>query len=79
MEPVVTKRLIIRRMTETDLLDFLTYQTHPEVLRYMPVEPLTEERAQYCSVKENRGKNPGNLVRVLITRTNKRCELTFSL
>ena len=45
MEPVVTRRLIIRRMTETDLLDFLTYQTHPEVLRYMPVEPLTEERA----------------------------------
>ena len=45
MEPVVTKRLIIRLMAETDLLDFLTYQTHPEVLRYMPVEPLTEERA----------------------------------
>ena len=45
MEPVVTKRLIICRMTETDLLDFLTYQTHPKVLRYMPVEPLTEERA----------------------------------
>lgn len=45
MEPVVTKRLIIRRMAETDLLDFLAYQTHPEVLRYMPVEPLTQEKA----------------------------------
>jgi RimJ/RimL family protein N-acetyltransferase len=45
LEPVVTRRLVIRRMTETDLLDFLKYQTHPDVLRYMPVEPLTEERA----------------------------------
>ncbi|BBD62827.1 GCN5-related N-acetyltransferase (plasmid) [Nostoc sp. HK-01] len=32
-------------MAQTDLLDFLAYQTHPEVLRYMPVEPLTQERA----------------------------------
>lgn len=45
MVSVVTKRLIIRRMTETDLSDFLAYQTHPEVLRYMPTEALTEERA----------------------------------
>ncbi len=45
MEPVVTKRLIIRRVAETDLLDFLAYQTHIETLRYMPIEPLTEERA----------------------------------
>ncbi|MBH8573026.1 GNAT family N-acetyltransferase [Nostocaceae cyanobacterium CENA369] len=45
IEPVVTKQLIIRRMAQTDLLDFLAYQTHPEVLRYMPVEPLTQERA----------------------------------
>lgn len=45
MVPVVTKRLIIRRMAETDLLDFLTYHNHPEILRYMPVEPLTEEQA----------------------------------
>ncbi len=45
MEPVVTQQLIIRRMAETDLLDFLAYQTHPEVLRYMPIEPLTEEQA----------------------------------
>lgn len=45
IEPVITKQLIIRRMAQTDLLDFLAYQTHPEVLRYMPVEPLTQERA----------------------------------
>jgi RimJ/RimL family protein N-acetyltransferase len=45
VKPVVTQRLIIRRMAETDLLDFLGYQTHPDVLRYMPVEPMTSERA----------------------------------
>ncbi|MEH1779731.1 MAG: GNAT family protein [Nostoc sp.] len=45
IESVETKRLIIRRMTETDLLDFLAYQTHPKVLRYMPFEALTQERA----------------------------------
>ncbi|WP_224095494.1 GNAT family N-acetyltransferase [Nostoc sp. MS1] len=32
-------------MAQTDLLDFLAYQTHPEVLRYMPVQPLTQEKA----------------------------------
>jgi mRNA interferase HigB len=31
VKPVVTQRLIIRRMAETDLLDFLGYQTHPDV------------------------------------------------
>ncbi|MFB2894345.1 GNAT family N-acetyltransferase [Aerosakkonemataceae cyanobacterium BLCC-F50] len=42
---MATQRLVIRRMTETDLPDFLSYQTHPDVLRYMPVIPLTQERA----------------------------------
>ncbi|TBR56835.1 hypothetical protein B4U84_27860 [Westiellopsis prolifica IICB1] len=45
MEPVVTKRLIIRRMAETDLLDFMAYRSHPEVFRYLPEELLTEEIA----------------------------------
>jgi RimJ/RimL family protein N-acetyltransferase len=45
MEPVITKRLIIRRLKETDLLDFMAYQSHPESLRYLPEEPLTEEIA----------------------------------
>ena len=45
MEPVVTQRLMIRRMTETDLFNFLADQTHPKVLQYMPTGPLTEERA----------------------------------
>jgi RimJ/RimL family protein N-acetyltransferase len=45
MKSVETKRLIIRRMAETDLLDFLAYQTHALVLQYTPVEPLTSLRA----------------------------------
>ncbi|MEH1789083.1 MAG: GNAT family protein [Nostoc sp.] len=45
MEHVVTKRLIIRRVAETDLLDFLAYHNHPDVLRYLPLEPITEEQA----------------------------------
>lgn len=45
MKPVITKRLIIRRMQENDLPDFLAYQTHPLVLQYMPVEAMTEEQA----------------------------------
>ncbi|MBH8562618.1 GNAT family N-acetyltransferase [Nostoc sp. CENA67] len=46
MEPVVTKRLIIRRLAETDLHDYLQCQTHPEILPYMPGEPITEEGAK---------------------------------
>ncbi|XGV94727.1 MAG: GNAT family N-acetyltransferase [Leptolyngbya sp. BL-A-14] len=45
MEPVVTNQLVIRRMEKADLPDFLDYQTHPDVLRYMPVKPLTQEQA----------------------------------
>ena len=46
MESVVTERLIVRRVRETDLGDFLAYQTHPDVLRHMPVAPMTEDRAR---------------------------------
>ena len=45
METVTTKRLIIRRPSEADLHDFLAYQTHPENLKYQPVEPMTEDKA----------------------------------
>lgn len=45
MEPVTTARLIIRRPQPADLHDFLAYQTHPDNLKYQPVEPLTEDRA----------------------------------
>ncbi len=52
MKPVVTPRLIIRRMAEADLLDFLAYQTHPDVWRYMPTGPLTKERAMRFLAKQ---------------------------
>lgn len=45
MIPLETERLIIRRMSETDLDDFLAYQTHPDVMRYQPYEPATRESA----------------------------------
>ncbi|MGJ5676870.1 MAG: GNAT family N-acetyltransferase [Nostochopsis sp.] len=45
MEPVLTKRLIIRRLKEADLPDFMAYRSHPEVLRYLAEESLTEEIA----------------------------------
>lgn len=34
MESITTQRLIIRRLSETDLSDFLAYQNHPNVLVY---------------------------------------------
>ena len=46
MEPITTARLIIRRPRPTDLHDFLAYQTHPDNLKYQPVEPLTEDKAR---------------------------------
>jgi RimJ/RimL family protein N-acetyltransferase len=45
METVITERLIVRRASETDLHDFLAYQTHPENLKYQPVEPMSEDKA----------------------------------
>ena len=45
MATITTKRLIIRRPSEADLRDFLAYQTHPENLKYQPVEPMTEDKA----------------------------------
>jgi len=45
METATTERLIIRRPRPADLHDFLAYQTHPDNLRYQPVEPLTEDKA----------------------------------
>lgn len=52
MQPVTTQRLIIRRLAQADLADFLAYQTHPEVLRYMPVEPMSVERAAQFVAKQ---------------------------
>jgi RimJ/RimL family protein N-acetyltransferase len=43
MIPVVTERLLIRRMAVTDLRDFLRFNAHPANLEYQPVVPFTEE------------------------------------
>jgi RimJ/RimL family protein N-acetyltransferase len=45
MATTITERLIVRRPTEADLHDFLAYQTHPDNLKYQPVEPMTEDQA----------------------------------
>ena len=52
MIPQETERLVIRRMSETDLEDFLAYQTHPEVTRYQPYEPATPESAARYLAKQ---------------------------
>jgi RimJ/RimL family protein N-acetyltransferase len=43
--PIRTARLEIRRFDDGDLRDYLAYQTTPEVLRFMPNEPMTESEA----------------------------------
>ncbi len=45
MESMVTKRLKLRRLAETDLQDFLSYQNHPNVLEYLGEDPITKEHA----------------------------------
>lgn len=45
MDSIRTKRLVLRRFAESDLADVLAYQRHPETLRYLPTEPMTEEKA----------------------------------
>ncbi|MBC7805847.1 MAG: GNAT family N-acetyltransferase [Akkermansiaceae bacterium] len=47
MIPIETERLLIRRMSEQDVEEFLEYQSHPEVMRYQPYEAATPERAAY--------------------------------
>lgn len=53
MIPLETERLLIRRMSESDLDDFLAYQTHPEVMRYQPYEPATRESAARFLAKQS--------------------------
>jgi RimJ/RimL family protein N-acetyltransferase len=43
MLPIVTERLVIRRMAVTDLRDFLRFNTHPTNREYQAVVPFTEE------------------------------------
>ncbi len=40
-----TPRLLLRRFAAGDLTDFLAYQTHPEVLRFMPDLPMETSQA----------------------------------
>ena len=58
MEPVHTKRLIIRPFAETDLADVLAYQTRSETLKYEPVEPMTEEQGRSYLAKQADPEHP---------------------
>ena len=40
-----TPRLILRRLQEDDLEDFLDYRSHPEVAKYQYWEPFTSDQA----------------------------------
>src|SRR5690242_16979193 len=52
MERIRTARLIIRPFANSDIGDFLTYQSHPEVRRYLPGEPHTPDEAErYLAAK----------------------------
>jgi len=41
-----TPRLVVRRFSETDLADFLAYQSHPEVRKYLHGEAMSREKAE---------------------------------
>jgi len=59
MIPVETKRLIIRRMSDSDLGNFLAYQTLPEVMRYQPYESATPDSAAIFLAKQASAPDPG--------------------
>lgn len=42
---LITRRLTLRRFAESDLADFLEYQSLPEVRRFMPGEPMNDDEA----------------------------------
>ena len=46
MLPIETERLVVRRLLEGDLGDFLEYEIRPEHTRYLARGPYVEERAQ---------------------------------
>jgi RimJ/RimL family protein N-acetyltransferase len=56
MEPVITERLVVRRMAETDLEDLLAYHTHPEVLRYLPGAPLDKDGVRRFLARQAAGE-----------------------
>jgi [ribosomal protein S5]-alanine N-acetyltransferase len=45
MEPITTARLVIRPFESSDIDDFLSYQSHPDVRRFLPGEALTPAEA----------------------------------
>ncbi len=42
MEAVTTERIVVRRFAETDLLDLLAYQMHPETFQCPVSEPMSK-------------------------------------
>lgn len=50
---ITTKRLTIRRFQLTDLADYLAYQSHPEVRRFMPGQAMTDEQAERLLAKQS--------------------------
>ena len=46
MEPIETERLIIRRMRDDDLRDFLEYESDSEHTRYLSRSAYTEGQAR---------------------------------
>jgi RimJ/RimL family protein N-acetyltransferase len=68
MESMETKRLIIRRLAETDLNDFLAYQNHPDILKYSPDEPISEEHALRFLAQQ-----------ATIELTDQRCEISLAI
>ena len=41
--PVTTRRMRLRPLTTDDIPDLLAYRSDPEVCRYLPFEPMTED------------------------------------
>jgi ribosomal-protein-alanine N-acetyltransferase len=52
MEPMRTRRLLIRRFAPTDLDDFLAYQGDPQVRKYLRGAPMdADQAAHYLTVQ----------------------------
>jgi RimJ/RimL family protein N-acetyltransferase len=55
---ITTERLILRRMQDSDLQNFLEYEQHPDHSRYFYRSPYSEEQAK-AFIAENRDLEPG--------------------
>ncbi len=54
-----TKRLLLRRLRESDLVSFLAYRNDPEVARYQDWEGCTEARGMICALQQEEPFVPG--------------------